>query len=226
MSFKFKIFLFLLFSFYFSLFTSFGLVEVIDRIVAVVNNQVITLTELKIARAFRLYPAPKPQQIMPPSFYLEKLIEQRLITQVIGQKVTIEDSEIEAYLEKIRNNLGSDLFEARLQEFGLKRDDLKKYIYQKVLEDKIISQKLFQNVAVSLEEIENYYRQIYLPAQKEKGLKPQPLIEVVNKIEAAIIKNRRKKQVEDWIANLKRQADIQIKVKNIDEYFRTQERKS
>ncbi|MFQ5721321.1 MAG: hypothetical protein ACE5GI_02355 [Candidatus Aminicenantales bacterium] len=220
MSFKFKIFHFLLFTFYFSLFTSFVFPEVIDRIVAVVNNQVITLTELKIARAFRLYPAPKSKQIMPASFYLEKLIEQRLVTQVAGQQVKVENSEVEAYLEKIRNNLGPKVLEAKLQEFGLGKDDLEKYIYQRILEDKIIRQKLFQNVAVTLEDIENYYQQIYLPSQKAKGFKPQPLLEIVNKIEAVIKENKRREQVKDWIANLKRQADIQIKVKNLDEYFK------
>jgi len=194
--------------------------------VAVVNDQVITLTELRIARAFGLYSDSKSHQVGSPSFYLDKLIEQRLINQVAGQEVKVENKEVEVYLQKIRNKMGAKLVEKKLKEFGLDEDGLRMYIQLQILCDKIVSQKLFQNVAVTLEEIENYYQQVYLSSQREKGLQPQPMIEIVDEIEAVIREEKRKRQVEEWIANLKRQADIQIKVKNLDEYFRRQERKS
>ncbi len=63
---------------------------------------------------------------------------------------------------------------------------------------------------MSLKEIEEYYGQTYVPSQKEKGVQPKPIVDVLSEIELGIKQERIKKQVEDWLENLRKQAEIQV----------------
>ncbi len=63
---------------------------------------------------------------------------------------------------------------------------------------------------VSLNEIDTYYRESYIPAQKAKGLEPLPMVELLNEIESILKKEKIEKQVVDWIQNLRQKADVKI----------------
>jgi hypothetical protein len=204
----------------------FGYPETIDRIIAVVNDQVITLTDIRIVREFGLIEDNnKEKSVSDPSFILERLIDQELVVHLSREEIKIEIKEVESYLRKIKERMGEKKIQRKLEEFGLNLDDLKEYIRKKIFFEKIISRKFNQSVIVSLEEIESYYKKNYVPSQREKGLEPQPMIQVIHKIESVMRENKRKKQVKNWISNLRRQADIQIKIKNLNEYFKKSGRK-
>lgn len=211
----------LLFTLYVLHFTLLGFPEVIDRIVAIVNDQIITLTDIRIVKTFGLYKEESSEKLeSPPSFILESLINQKLVTQLSREKVEIKKDEVEAYLEKIQEKIGQALVQKKLEEFGLNLDDLEGYIRQRILFEKLISRKFYRGIAVSLEEIENFYQKKYVPSQQERGLKLQPMIEIVDEIESKIREEKRKKQVEHWMNNLRREADIQIKIENLNEFFK------
>lgn len=210
----------LLFTLYSLLFTLFIFPETIDRIIAVVNDQVITLTDIRIVKAFGFYEEEiKGLKTGVPFFILERLIDQKLAIQLSSEEVKI-DKEVEAYLKNMSEKIGDERVQKTLAEYGFDLDGLREYIYEKILFQKLISRKFGQSVVVTLDEIENYYKGTYVPIQKEKGLEPQPMIELLHEIESTIRENKIKKHVEDWINKLKSQADIQIKVENLNEYFK------
>lgn len=220
------IFLYSLFTLYILLFALFIFPEIIDRIVAVVNDQVITLTDIKIVKAFGLYEEEiKGEQAGIPSFILERLIDQKLVIQLSSEEIRIDEEEIDAYLRKTSKKIGDERIQKTLAEFGIDMDDLREYIHQKILFQKLISRKFGQSVVIRLDEIENYYKGTYVPSQREKGLEPQPMIELLHEIESTIRENKINKQADDWVNNLKKQADIQIKVENLNEYFKEERSK-
>ncbi len=191
-----------------------GLPEIIDRIIAVVNDQVITLSDIRIAETFGLYENINAeseenlhQQI------LEKLIDQKLIIQLTGERVSVEEEELEAELERITEKIGSYEVQKRLVQFGLDRNVLKEYLHEKLLYRKILSRRFSQSVIVSLKEIESYYIQNYVPSHRAKGFEPKPMVELLDKIESAIKQKKIENKVLEWIKNLRQEADIQIKIK-------------
>ncbi len=187
--------------------------EIVDRIVAIVNNEVITLTDIKIVEAFGL--SDNMEGVLEEdkqSLILENLINQKLVVQIAGEGVTVSEEEVESYLSAIIQAIDPDLAERELLQFGLDWDDLKIYLRDKLLYQKILSNRFDLGVVVSIEEIERYYEQIYVPDQREKDLEPQPMIEVLDQIEISIKRNKVKGQVEEWVRNLKRQANIEIKI--------------
>lgn len=197
------------------LLTVYCLSETVDYIVAVVNEEVITLTDLKIAEAFGLYEEEvKTREESPRLTILQKLIDQKLVIQLSSEKMSIESEELDSFLSKLAEKMGDDEVQKRLEEFGLNEDDLRECIREKILYQKNISEKFNQSVIISLKEIETYYRENYVPAKREKGIGPEPMMDILGWIESTIRQDKIKKQAEDWLNNLRRQADIQIRIKS------------
>ena len=190
--------------------------EVIDRLVAVVNEEVITLTDLRIAEAFGVYDEElETGEGNTRSYILEKLIDQKLVIQLSGEEISVADEELEEILKRMTEKLGVNEVDRRLAEFGLAWDDLKECVREKILYQTIIAQKFSKVNPVSVKEIEDYYQETYVPAQKEKGEEPKPMMEILVEIESGIKQEKIKTQVEDWIANLREKSDIRIMIKDI-----------
>lgn len=194
-----------------SLFLKVGWGEVVDRIVAVVNDEVITLTDVNIILRFGLFEDLEgSQEEEARGKILNRLIDQKLVIQLAGERLMVAEEEIEAILSDIVQKTDPDLAEEALLQFGLDWDDLKSYLREKLLFQKIISQRFNRGVIVSIDEIERYYEQVYVPSQREKNLSPQPMIEVLDRLEGELQREKVEDQVQEWIENLKREADIQI----------------
>lgn len=190
--------------------------EVIDRVVAVVNEEVITLTDLKIAEAFGVYDEELENgEGNRRSRILEKLIDQKLVIQLSGEEISVADEELEEALKRMTGKLGKSEVDRKMAEFGLAWDDLKECIQGKILYQTIITQKFSKVNPVSVKEIEDYYQRTYVPVQKGKGAEPKPMMEILAEIESSIKQEKIKSQVEDWITNLKEKSDIQILIKDI-----------
>lgn len=191
----------------------YGQGEVVDRILAVVNDEIITLTDVNIIQKFGLFEnleespdADKQTQI------LSRLINQKLVIQLASERIMVDKEELEASLSDFVQKTDPDLAGTALLQFGLDWDDLKSYLREKLLFQKIVSQRFNRGVIVSIEEIERYYEQVYVPSQRGKKLSPQPMIEVLDKIEGELQREKVEDQVQEWIDNLKREANIQIKI--------------
>lgn len=185
--------------------------EVIDRIVAVVNDEIITLTDLNLVETFGLYESPKDKPAGDMQRHiLDQLISQKLVVQLTSEGIMLEEEEIESALSDIIQRMEPGEAERALIRFGLDWDDLKGYLREMLLYQKIISSRFDQSVIVRLAEIEVYYEQIYIPGQRNKGLEPEPLTEMLDNIEKEIKREKIETQVHEWINNLKREANIQI----------------
>jgi len=185
--------------------------QMVDRIVAVVNEEVITLIDVRIAEAFGLYAEEIGEEVEDPrSLILQKLIDQKVVIQLSGEEVLIEGEKLDENLMRITQRLGADEVERRLTHFGLDWENLKDFLREKIAYQTIISERFSKVNPVSLKEIEEYYQRSYVPAQKEKGVEPKPMMEILDEIESGIKQEKIKAQIQDWIMNLRDKSDIQI----------------
>lgn len=185
--------------------------QTVDRIVAVVNEEVITLTDIQIAEAFGLWEdeigegSENARQRI-----LEKMIEQKVVIQLSGEDVSLTAEEVEGFFARITQRLGADGMDERLTFFGLDQKDLKDYIREKMTFHTILVRRFSKVNPISLKDIEDYYNKSYVPAQNEKGAVPQPMMEILDELESAIKQFKMKALIEDWIRKLKEKSDIQI----------------
>jgi hypothetical protein len=185
--------------------------EVVDRIVALVNEEVITLTDVKIVQAFKLYSLDEASGVdYDIRDVLKKLIDQNLVIQLTRDDNPPLNDTVEEFIDGIIVEMGVEEFRRQLEHFGLTRQDLMPYAYKCIAYQRIMADRFRTSATVSLKEIEEYYEQTYIPAQEEKGLDGKPMLEILDEIEAVIKKDKSQMQVENWLKYLRERADIQI----------------
>jgi hypothetical protein len=185
--------------------------ETVDRILALVNGQIITLTDLRIARAFGLYERGGNAKTEDPAdMVLQKLIDQKLVIQVAGKQSSINREEMDNFLDSVSEEMGNAQFQEMLGQFGMRRNDLEPYMFERIVYNRIISSRFDHAVLVTLKEIQDYYEKKYVPNQQAQGQEVKSMLDILDEIEAALIKEKSEEQITEWLQNLREKADIQI----------------
>lgn len=152
-----------------------------DRVIAVVNNEVITQKDLadflnfirlQYSRQLQGEALEEKVSSMKPDL-LQRLIEDRLI---LGQakldKIVIEPSRVKAKIDEIKHRYGSESdFELDLAKQGLVRADLENKISEQMLTYNLIEQKVRSKIIIRPDEITSFYNQ-----NKGQLLKPEERI--------------------------------------------------
>ena len=145
--------------------------EIVDRIVAVVNDDIITYRELQQEirpYAERLesldYTAEKKERMLFQirNDILNQLIEKMLTDQEIKrQNISVEDRDVERRIEliKTRNQMTQEALIAALASDGLDLAAYKKIIREQLLRNKLVNTEVKSKTVVTQEEIEGYYRE-------------------------------------------------------------------
>ena len=77
-------------------------IEVIDRIVAIVNDEVITLTDVNIVEKFGLFEdLVEIQEEGGQKIILDRLIYQKLVIQMTSERIVVDEEELEANLSDL-----------------------------------------------------------------------------------------------------------------------------
>ena len=143
--------------------------EVVDRIVAVVNNEIITLYELN--RAFapyvnkikRLeYPPEKESQTL---FQVRKDVLGQLIDgmlanqQVRRDKITVSQNEINNAIERVKESrqLTDEQVRQGLESQGMTMEEYRKEIEEQILRSKLVNREVKSKIVITKEDIKAYY---------------------------------------------------------------------
>lgn len=144
---------------------------VVDRIVAVVNDEIITLYDLnKTLKPYEEniqalgYPSEKLRETLFKlrSDLLGKLVDQKLADQQIKKNnLTISLQEIDATIERIkesRSYTDEDL-RAGLAEQGLTIEEYRENLKKQLLRGKLVDREVKSKIVITREEIEKYYNE-------------------------------------------------------------------
>ena len=150
--------------------TSFS--ELIDKVVAVVNNDIITLSEVE-QEAEGLYrviaqknSGDSQLQILAETREktLDALIDRKLIAQKAEQhNVSVSEEEIENGYEKVRNRSGLDEteFRKKLEESGMTEKSYRANIGAQILQSKLVSFDVRSKVVITEAMMLDYYDENY-----------------------------------------------------------------
>lgn len=142
--------------------------ETLDRIAAVVNEQIITTYQLQQAVSERLGERGRGQQDLPAgelaalrSAVLNELVESALVEErITALGIKAEDAEVEAAVQDVlrQNKLSLAQLEEALGNEGLTLDRYKEKLRQQILRFKLIGREVQSKIEVSTEEIGDYFR--------------------------------------------------------------------
>ena len=143
--------------------------EIVDRIVAVVNDEVITLIELNntlkpyMEKIQSLgYPQDKEQELLfkVRKDMLDRLINQKIEDQEIKRsKVEISEEQVDKTIERVKetNYLTDEQLRAALIKDGLTLEEYRSKIKDQILREKLVALKVKSKIVITKEDIKAYY---------------------------------------------------------------------
>jgi peptidyl-prolyl cis-trans isomerase SurA len=160
-----------------------GAAEVVDRIVAQVNDEIITMSELEamtksIEVASGLKPTPKEDQALRRQM-LESLIDQKLAKAEAKKRgINVSDKEVDQALAdfKKRNNIPNDeALNQALSQAGLTMKELRQRLSDQIQQERIVAVMVQSKVTIPEAEIRRYYDE----SAKEGGGRNQAHLRVI-----------------------------------------------
>jgi peptidyl-prolyl cis-trans isomerase SurA len=197
--------------------------EILDRVVAVVNNQAILSSDLDDdIQLSVLDPSRGGQGVLTRQQALEQLISRTLIQQQIRQEdeqaIEPSQADVSARLEQIRKDLPACVRENCASDSGwakfltahdLTAEEVKAYMRNRMEILNFIVTRFQQGIRISPEEIADYYNKTLLPQYPAGEIVP-PLKEVAPRIEEILLQQQVNALFDDWLKNLREQGDIEV----------------
>lgn len=143
--------------------------EVVDRIVAYVNDEIITLSELNTetqafvtARKQNPYLREQSQSLQAiRREILDRLINERLTAQEVSRlQISVPDAEVEDVITRVsrENRLTQEALEAQLRKEGRTLEDLRQQIRRTLEQNRLIHREVRSKTVITDELLEAYYQ--------------------------------------------------------------------
>jgi len=154
--------------------------ETVDRVIAVVNDDIIRLQELKEAlapiieqiRARDFSPAKTRELIeQKRDEVLNSLIQRTLADQVIEREgITVSDAEVDAAIERVKqmNNSTDEELRRSLRMNGMDMKTYRKELRRQILQSKLVNRKVKSNIVITDADIREYYEKHNETASDQK----------------------------------------------------------
>lgn len=188
----------------------------LDKIVATIDSEIITLRELKTSYLLHICSnSGKGSEAV--INCLNELIDFSIIQkEITGREEILEEDYIEEE-ERIIGELGGlDKILNILNHLDMSWEEFREILSRKIISKKKIENLFYSRVSVSLDEIEEYYKNRYLPVTERLSIPPSSLVEMTSSIEKEIAKEKTKNILDEWIKERKSFYEINILINNKD----------
>jgi len=177
----------------------------IDQIAAVVNDEIITLSDIQ--KAIKLYPLFRDKNEN------EKDFQKRVLLSLINHKVIYHEyrdefrlseedyEEVQILVIKKIGSLGELMI--LLRHYDMDWPDFKQFIIEKVVYEKVLNDQFSTKITIPYAEIQEFYNQEYLPVQQRLGLQARSLIEMTPLIEKHLSKKLTDTRLKAWLKDIK-----------------------
>jgi peptidyl-prolyl cis-trans isomerase SurA len=191
--------------------------DVLDRIVATVNRQIILQSEWQDAVRYETFVGGRSLEQVQASdrkAALDHLIDQELLREQMRSSgfPHASSQEVEKRVQDIRKQYaGAESeagWQATLGRYGLTEAELKKRVGLQVDLMGLVDARLRPNVIIDSKSIESYYNQELLPQLRQTGARQVPLAEVTPKIKELLIQQKMNQLLIAWLQDLRSGSQI------------------
>jgi hypothetical protein len=186
----------------------------VDRVAAVIDREVITVSEVSQMVEIRFFPRRGGQN---DDDYrrsvLENLIAEALRYRDVerfGAQDIAKDS-IESRLQEIVKRFPTaEDFNAALLHTELTADEVRALIKRQLQVEAYIQERFAPVVFIPNEDIETYYRTTWSQQRRQRGLAIPALNEVREEIRALLRADRLQQEIEQWTSQLRVRANVDV----------------
>lgn len=183
---------------------------VVDRVAARIENDVITLSDIRELAAYQRLAGREPA---PESELLRELIDQWIVTNdaLAARFPSPPDAQVAAEFDALRNQLGpAEKFDARLRELNLTPEAVRRLVAKQMFLDAYLEHKFRAVARVQPGEVERYYHDEFTP-QLQRRKQPVPALDDVrDSITELLLERDITRRSQQWIEQARAQLDIEI----------------
>ncbi len=186
----------------------------LDRIAALVDRQVLTVSEITQMAEIRFFPrASGKSDDDYRRTILDNLIAQALRFRDVERfgATDISKDAIEARLLQIRNRFAAPAdFDAAVQHAELSLDEVRALVKRELQVESYIQERFAPMIVVSTDEIDTYYRGPWSQQRRQRGLAIPPLSQVQDEIRTDLKSTRLQQEIDKWTTELRSRANVDI----------------
>jgi len=191
-----------------------GAAEIVDRIVAIVNNEVISLYELDQTAAPYIqkvkesqYPPDVERQVLFEirSQVLNELINQKLTDQELKQQnISVSENEVDNTIERLKESRQITDEELRkfLEDEGITYDEYWKQTKRQILRARLVNLEVRSKIVITEQDIKDYYNQHIAEYGGEKKYKLSNIFIRVSPVATEYERNSARNVMESILAEL------------------------
>ncbi|HKM91481.1 MAG TPA: hypothetical protein VJX29_12780 [Candidatus Acidoferrales bacterium] len=183
---------------------------VVDRVVARIENDIITLSDVRELAAYQRLsgrrPAPEPE-------LLQQLIDQWIVANdaAAARFPAAPAQQVDAQLAALQNQVGTpQQFAARLRELDLSEQDVRRLVAKQIFLDLYLERRFRAVARVQPADVEQYYRNEFVP-QLQRRKQAVPLLDDVrDSITDLLLERDITRLAQQWIEQTRASLDVEI----------------
>jgi hypothetical protein len=191
--------------------------DIIDRIIATVNNHPILQSDWEEAISYESFIDGRPLEQWTAEdrkATLDRLIDQELLREQLQAAPVAEPKpdEVQAKIGEVRKlYAGADTeagWKATLARYGLNQAALESRVRQDLQLARLVDARLRPGIQIDSQSIEVYYRETLLPQLRNAGQAQVPLAQVSPKIKEVLTQKKMNDLLTTWLQNLRAESTI------------------
>lgn len=173
--------------------------EVVDRIAARVESDVILLSDVRVLSRYQQFLDGKSET---DAQILDRLIDQWIVrTEAdVSHSPRPSEADIDHGLSRVRDSFGSEQeYEARRKQAGLTEQEVRTMVASQLYLSNYLDSRFRPAVQIDPKEIEDFYQTAVVARAKARGQEPPTLDAARDSIQEALIQNGINQQAEQWL---------------------------
>ncbi len=183
--------------------------EIVDRIAALVENDIILLSDIRALSRYQQFLDGKSET---DAQILDRLIDQWMVrTEAhVSRFPQPSDAEIDRGLERLRNSFApAEQYEARRKQSGLSDAEVRGIVASQLYLSNYLDSRFRPAVQVDSKAIEDFYEGSVVPQAKARGQEPPTLDAAHDLIQEALVQRGINEQAEKWLKESKARLHIE-----------------
>ncbi|MEW5983548.1 MAG: hypothetical protein AB1806_14435 [Acidobacteriota bacterium] len=183
--------------------------QLVDRVVAIVSGTIVTMTDARAALELGFVDAAGADD--PVAVAVGWLVDRQLILEEAARYGTAppEPAQVDEAIEALRSrDATAQAFDDRLTRLGLSEGDLRMLVRHDLLARSYVDRRFDATLAVTENEAQEYYR-----LRVDRFVREGRLLsfdEARKAVYEALARDRRERALADWLARLRRRAELSI----------------
>jgi len=191
----------------------------LDRVVAVVNEDLILESDLDEEARMAAFQPIRVQEAATREQLIERLIDRDLILQQIRllPQVAIEDAQVDSELRVLRKNIPECVAygcetDAGWEKFvaaqGFTVEELRERWRQRMEVLRFIEARFRMGIRISQAEMDAYYKETLVPAYEKENVTAPAEAAIADRIQEILLQQQVDKLLDDWLTSLRAEGSV------------------